>query len=544
MSEGSKNKPVSNTGPSLAGVAQTCAQTSSDLKGLGAALNELTKTVSALQESASATHSQAVTNLKTIQANAEAIQDIKGTTSLIQERQEAQNSGLNECLTRIESLEKNQNLFRLIDDQDAKIHQLERKISPAEFAKGSCIITLHGIPLPRSISEMDINNPSDVNIIANAFMEGLGRSTAEFIFASDEEGGFANMAAWARIPENDNFKYSPKSPEIARNSVIFYFKNRVQTIQFEVKIRGALISTQKERKAGNFGFLEMAIYSESSRVRALKNLMLYKGRILVENLDQFSHYRIAWRGGSAKSQAPAKLVLELKASQEFMEVKKRDYFFDKDKTLIRNAWTDQSNIKLSEPDQTWFSKKPEINLRAESQLGVSATPKQGQTVKRARESPGLAGNVAKQSGSFPCRSCEKSFRSKVGLNEHIKEHHDLEQDQSSEEVRTVALVSNRGDDEIQTIEEEIMNVPDEEEDDGFSPPNTKKDKKLAGRKNKLGIRGSGTPKATSFSLHAPIPDLQKQKKITSSFASIAKKPTPSMIPNAMPMPKIFSKNGE
>ena len=120
MSEGNKNKPGGNTGPSLAGVAQTCAQTSSDLKGLGAALNELMKTVTSLQESASATHSQAEINLKSIQANAEAIQDIKSTTSFIQERQEDQNRGLNECLTRIESLEKNQSLFRMIDDQDAK----------------------------------------------------------------------------------------------------------------------------------------------------------------------------------------------------------------------------------------------------------------------------------------------------------------------------------------------------------------------------------------------------------------------------------------
>ena len=79
---------------------------------------------------------------------------------------------------------------------------------------------------------------------------------------------------------------------------------------------------------------------------------------------------------------------------------------------------------------------------------------------------------------------------------------------------------------------------------GFSPPNTKKEKKLAAKKNKLGIKGSGSQKtATSFSLHAPVPDLQKQRKITSSFSSISKKPgtssTPS-IPNAMPVPNIFN----
>ena len=559
----SKMSEGKGTGPSLAGVAQTCAKTAAELKGVGDALSALLKTVTILQNSTSTTHSQAESNLKSIQENAEEIQAIKGRTNLLQEKQEDQNRGLDECLARIESLEKNQSLFRMLDDQDAKISQLERKISPSEFAKGSCIITLHGIPLSKSISEMDIGNPTDVNIIANAFMEGLGKDTAAFIFASDEEGVFTNMAGWARIPENDNFKYSAKTPAISKNSVIFYFRDRVQTIHFEAKIRGALISTQARRRAGDFSFLEMAIYAESSRVRALKNLLLYKGKILVENLTQFSHYRTAWRGGATKSsQAPARLVLELKASREFMETKRKEYFFNEEGTMIRNAWTDQSNIKISEADQTWFSKKPEINQRAESRLVDKATPKPGQSAKRSRESPGLAGNASKQTSGFKCKNCELSFRSRVGLIEHVKEKHSLVQYLSDEavsededtgqdgkkdvqEVVTAALVTTKGADDILVVNEEAADEQEGEDDNaGFSPPNTKKDKKLAGRKSRISFKGSVAHKATSLPLQPTAPDLQGQKKITSSFASIAKKPAPSSIPNAMPVPKIFSKMGE
>ena len=81
MSEGK------GTGPSLAGVAQTCAKTAAELKGVGDALSALLKTVTILQNSTSTTHSQAESNLKSIQENAEEIQVIKGRTNLLQEKQ-------------------------------------------------------------------------------------------------------------------------------------------------------------------------------------------------------------------------------------------------------------------------------------------------------------------------------------------------------------------------------------------------------------------------------------------------------------------------
>ena len=552
-----KNKP--SPGRSLVGVAQECEKTAADLKSVSDALSSLLKTVTVLQNSASETHSRAENNLKSIQANTEDIAATKGTVSVLQENQENQGKGLDECFTRIEALERNQEMFRKIDDQDLKISQLERRISPSELIKGSCIITLHGLPLPKKISDMDISDPQDVNIVANALMEGLGKAVAEYIFASDGEGGFANMAGWARIPDNDSFKYSTSTPEASRNSVIFYFKNRVQTIHFESKMRGSLIATQMKRRSGDFGFLEMAIYAESPRVRALKNMLLFKGKMLVDFLPQFSHYRVAWRGGANKStQAPAKLVLEIKASKEQMEVNRKDYFFNGEGKLIRNAWTEQTNIKISEPEQAWFSRKPEINQRVESQLTSNTTPKTRQANKRSRDSPGLAGNMAKMAGQFKCKSCDRSFRSKVGLDEHFKEEHALEQIPSEEEGGSDEEADERDKekdvrgDEEEAKDDDATLVGEEESTkqqasvdlSGFSPPNTKKEKKLAAKKNKLGIKGSGSQKtATSFSLHAPVPDLQKQRKITSSFSSISKKPgtssTPS-IPNAMPVPNIFN----
>ena len=99
-------------------------------------------------------------------------------------------------------------------------------------------------------------------------------------------------------------------------------------------------------------------------------------------------------------------------------------------------------------------------------------------------------------------------------------------------------------DEILEVEDNDVGERNEGEDDeGFVPPSTKKEKKLAGRKSRIGFKGAGTTKAPSFTLHAPIPDLNKQKKITASFASVSKKSTPT-IANSLPVPKIFSTNGE
>ena len=544
MAEGKKP----STGQSLAEVAKNCEKTALDLKSVSETLGTLLKTVTVLQNSTAATHARAESNLKSIQANTEEISATKSTVSLLQVRQEDQGNGLDECLARIKVLERNQEMFRRIDDQDLKIAQLEKRISPSELIKGSCIITLHGLPLPKRIADMNISDSQDVNIVAKALMEGLGKATAEYIFSSDGEGSFSNMAGWARIPENDNFKYPTSTPDDSRNSVIFYFRDRVQTIHFEAKIRGALIATQTKRKAGNFGFLEMSTYAESSKVRTLKSMLLFKGKMLVEFLPQFSHYRVVWRGGASKaSQAPAKLVLEVKASKMLMEETRRDYFFDEEGRMVRNAWTDQLNIKISEPDQSWFARKPEINQRAESQLARNTTPKPVQSTKRNRDSPGLAGNQAKIAGPLLCKSCDKSFRSKVGLNEHLKEKHALEPISSEAEgASDEDEVEPKEKDEDKKEGEETAKEDDAilvEEDDDFPSPRTKKEKKLAAKKTKLGIKSSGVQMSSPFSIHAPVPDLQKQRKITSSFASISKKPS-TTIPDAMAVPKIFSSMGE
>ena len=73
------------------------------------------------------------------------------------------------------------------------------------------------------------------------------------------------------------------------------------------------------------------------------------------------------------------------------------------------------------------------------------TPNPKPTLKRSRESPGLAGNAAKLPGSFKCKDCDKVFRSKVGLSEHHKEKHVNELDQAGEDVTNVEEDSDNED---------------------------------------------------------------------------------------------------
>ena len=138
-------------------------------------------------------------------------------------------------------------------------------------------------------------------------------------------------------------------------------------------------------------------------------------------------------------------------------------------------------------------------------------------------------------------------RSKVGLNEHLKEKHALEPISSEAEgASDEDEVEPKEKDEDKKEGEETAKEDDAilvEEDDDFPSPRTKKEKKLAAKKTKLGIKSSGVQMSSPFSIHAPVPDLQKQRKITSSFASISKKPS-TTIPNAMAVPKIFSSMGE
>ena len=192
-----------------------------------------------------------------IKSNCEDISDLKSKSSLTEAKQEAQSARLDECLARIEALETKQAFFKRADDQDRKIDDLKRKISREEMIKASCIAVLHGLPLPKKIGDMDINDRADIDSIAKILSNGLGKEAHDFIFNLNPDGEFTNMSAWGRIPDNDNFKYPLRTPETAKNSIGFFFRNRIQAIHFESKIRGALISSQAARKSNDFAHLEI-----------------------------------------------------------------------------------------------------------------------------------------------------------------------------------------------------------------------------------------------------------------------------------------------
>ena len=464
-----------------------------------------------------------------IKSNCEDISDLKSKSSLTEAKQEAQSARLDECLARIEALETKQAFFKRADDQDRKIDDLKRKISREEMIKASCIAVLHGLPLPKKIGDMDINDRADIDSIAKILSNGLGKEAHDFIFNLNPDGEFTNMSAWGRIPDNDNFKYPLRTPETAKNSIGFFFRNRIQAIHFESKIRGALISSQAARKSNDFAHLEIGTYAESPRVRALKGLLLYKGRMLVENVPQFAKYRVVWRGGARRdAQEPADLILELKASKDFMEGEKRSFFFGEDGGLLRNPWTDQKNIKLSDVNQTWFAKIPEANQRAV--ISTNEATNEKRSIKRPRDSPGTSGNPAKNPHEFSCQvvSCAQIFRSRAGLNEHSKTEHKSDKAEDKEDDEDD---DNEDPDKIVEVESEILNnsilakldsvsqVKGKGEDDGFKNHQGRKARRTIERKEKNGVRNI-IPQKIPLQIKAQVPDLQK--KIT-SFASTAEK---------------------
>ena len=559
MAEAGKPDNSKKPAASLEKVAKTTEKLASDLNGTNSALEKLLREVMDLKNSSTSNYNQAAENVKMIEANKREIANINSRSDVMETRQECQTRNINTCMERIDALEKKQMLFRKVEDQDMKIAQLRRKISAEEMTKASCIITLHGLPLPKKISEMNLSDTNDVNIIANALVESLQKQTAEYIFAADGTG-FTNMAAWAKFPESDGFRYSAKTPESAKNSLIFYFQNRVQAINFENKLRGAMISTQAKRRNEESATLEMGLYADSAKVRALKGLLLSKGRMLVEGFPQLAQYRVAWRGGANRStQQPAFLTLEVKASKELLDGERKDFFFNDQGSLVRNVWTDQCNIKLSDMDQTWFSMKPEVNQRIESKMATVKINPIEKNPKRSRDSPGTAGNQPKQQCEYKCPypDCDKSFRSKPGLAVHKKDAHssthllssDEEEDEDVVDIENadVAEVNDdqrkkEKDKEVNKKKAENASAAEGVDDSEFSPPNSKKDKKAAKNKLKYGFnsnQSNGRQKPPpSFALHAPVPDLQR--KIT-TFATVTKATSSkgATIPNALPVPQLL-----
>ena len=290
-----------------------------------------------------------------------------------------------------------------------------------------------------------------------------------------------------------------------------------------------------QRRESDFGHMELGIYAESPKVRALHRYLLYKGKMLTENFDQFSSYRVAWRGGAGRnaSHEPPRLSLEIKASKSYAEITRRDYFFNEEK-LTRNLWTEHSNIKISNVDDTWFPKKFDETTKVapllpEGVLEASAmvlSPKE--RLKRARESPGLAGNASKQSNKdvqCPHMGCEEAFRSSQFLAMHKAEAHgqpisEVEDESSDDEDKIKKAETKEAEGTVTvTVDDDADNDKD------FSPASTKKERKR--EKNRL----KALEKAR---VAKPGPMTEKgglQKKITSF--------TKKSESNTFPVPKLI-----
>ena len=519
-------------------VAQQTASNATRLQNISLGLDSLRKLMEDMHTSVDGCNTRILDNAKVIEENKSNLTTISDKVAKLEEGQEENSSSMNRCLERIECLEKSQLFFQKVEDQDAKIASMHNKISPQELTRGSCVISFHGLPLPKSLSSMDTNNPKDTETIAKAFMEGLKKETTEFIFAVDEEGSLLNMHSWAKLPTDDGYRFPRNVPEVAHNSVIFFFKSRAQALRFEIKVRGALIATQMQRRESDFGHMELGIYAESPRVRALHRFLLYKGKMLTENFDQFSSYRVAWRGGAGRnaSHEPPRLSLEIKASKSYAEITRRDYFFNGEK-LTRNLWTEHSNIKISNVDDTWFPKKFDETTKVapllpEGVLEASAmvlSPKE--RLKRARESPGLAGNASKQSNKdvqCPHMGCEEAFRSSQFLAMHKAEAHghpiSEEEDESSDDEDKIKKAETKKA-ETKKAEETLTIDDDADNDKDFSPASTKKERKR--EKNRLkALEKAGVAKP------GPLPEKGGlQKKITSF--------TKKSEPNTLPVPKLI-----
>ena len=409
---------------------------------------------------------------------------------------------------RIEKLEKKQEFYQRLEDQDKKIIQIMRFIQPAEMTKSSCLILLHGIPLEKNINELDPRKPAEISLIKNSLSKGLSKKTADFIFEVTSEGNFKNISGWSKGPEICNYKYGEKVPRKSRNSLMFFCANRFQALTLEAELRRALIVTFPKRKETEYSALELGIHSENPKIRALHKFLLYKGRLLVENLDNaFDQYRVVFRGGSRRGgQSMVNLALELRASKKITENERKEYFLGEDGTLIKNPWTDSRNVRISEPLFSWFPPRNEYVERTDRRLEKTTT-----VVVEA-----IGSKVKNIKCDFP--ACEETFRSKQGLNNHkTKEHNKgihMISDVEDEEDEEPEEDKDDGDEDVEAIsaadkDDEIVQIHQEEEDEeeaGFTPVLAKKNK------------GKGTKKTPATKVK---PQTRNSTKTNPSFASVA-----------------------
>lgn len=401
---------------------------------------------------------------------------------------------------RLERLERKQEFFQKIEDQDRKISQIMNSIQPIEMTKASCLVLLHGLPLPRNINTLDPRVPADMSLIKNSLCKGLSNKTTDFIFEITTEGNFKNISGWSKGPEICNHRYSDKIPKDSQNSLMFICTSRIQAMTLEAELRRSLITSSSARKETEYSSLELGIHADNPKIRALHKFLLFKGRLIVENLKVFDQYRVVFRGGSRRGgMSMVNLALELRASRMVIEGERKEYFMGKEGTsLIKNIWTDSRNVRISEPLATWFPPKNEYVERVERRLARPPVPPTEQNQNKEKtvkcDVPG----------------CDKAFRSKQGMNNHKTKDHNKgvhimsenedsstegEPDEGGAAEEVVTVLDEGGEAAAGGEATTTVMLHQEGDNDGFTPVvSNKKGKKGKGRQ---GSQATATEKPTT-----------------------------------------------
>ena len=380
------NKELKSTSP-IKEVSQVADTAAKGVASLNASLAELTKHLAEMQKISDDNVAKSASILTLVNTNTANIEKVSKTTSENEERTKMNSANIAEMESRIATLENRQRIARELDDAESQVQNLQRRIGESELTTAASCISLVGLPLP--LESSSISDTS--NEIGSTIAKALGKDTAQFIFAT-KDNSFLNIQSWAKMEPHYKQFYSKTTPEESKNSLIFYTDSRLQAIHLENRLRAALISTQNSRSDGPFAGLELGLYLESPRARALQKLLLHKGRVLTSNIKELSQYRVIWKGGLSRQSKPH-LVLECKASKEYIN-QRRAYFY-KDELICRSTWTQDSNIFLSSLDNIFFPPKPPAVQLSERQV-VAISTKQSNSEKRPRQSPGTAGNLKKQ----------------------------------------------------------------------------------------------------------------------------------------------------
>ena len=185
----------------------------------------------------------------------------------------------------------------------------------------------------KNINDMDPKVKKDLDSIKHGLSLALTKETANFFFQLSRENHLMNISAWTKGPQDANYKYSEKTPEKCRNSLMFLCTSRPQAVALEAEIRRSLISTFKKRAGTNQAFIDLGLYSESSKVRTLHRMLLYKGKCLVEFFEGvFDQYRVSFRGGNKRGAnfSEVFLNLELRAAKEIIHGPRKEFFLSTD----------------------------------------------------------------------------------------------------------------------------------------------------------------------------------------------------------------------